>query len=172
MRRCSQCGRLFVPNPRVASRQMTCGGAECKRRQHAESCRRWREKNRDVTSCHYVDFVVPFRKRHQTYQCEWRILRSLREIRDAIEPVLRTVDGPLGRLISRSGRVLATRCQEHRRASLHGRDWFVDVLAIAKRIFLLVRKLISLVRRLDEARGRLAHSRYETQWPSKGHRST
>lgn len=45
-RPCSICGRWFTPNPRSGDRQKTCGSDECKREQHARSCRKWNRKNR------------------------------------------------------------------------------------------------------------------------------
>lgn len=147
---CYQCGRPFTPNPRVAARQVTCGDTECKRRNHAESCRRWRQKNHAASSHHYSDVIAPFRAQHQTYQREWRLVRSLRKIRDSIDPVLRAVDGPLDRLILRGERVLTARAQERTGRPPRRRDLFPDVLAVAQRLSRAVKELKSLARRLTE----------------------
>ena len=45
-RPCRICGRWFTPNPRSGDRQKTCASMECKRRWHAQACRRWNRKNR------------------------------------------------------------------------------------------------------------------------------
>jgi len=142
--RCRQCGRRFVPNPRVAGRQVTCGAPACKRRQHAESCRRWREQNRDITSRHYEDAVKPFRELRHTYQREWRFLRSLREIRDSIVHVLRDIARPLGILIVRGQRILVVRQKRPLKARKGGQDLFLEALRIAERISSLMAELAAL----------------------------
>jgi hypothetical protein len=134
----------------VVARQVTCGDLECKRRNHAESCRRWRQKNQDASSHHYSDVIAPFRVRHQTYQREWRFVRSLRKIRGSIDPIVRAVDGPLDRLVSRGERVLMARAQECTGRPPHRRDLFSDVLAVAQRLSRAVKELSSLTRRLAE----------------------
>jgi hypothetical protein len=149
MGKCCQCNRPFVPNPRVADRQVTCGDAQCRRRQHAESCRRWREQHRDVTAHHYEDAVIPFRNSRRTYQREWRFLRSLREIRDAIVLTLLVIRGPLGRLITRGECTQAAREKESQKARFGEQDWFADALRIACRISLLLDELASLVQQLE-----------------------
>jgi hypothetical protein len=105
MARCRHCHRPFDPAPRAAGRQVTCGDPACQRRQHAEACERWRGANPDATAHHYGDVVVPFRARRTAYQREWRLLCSLREIRDAIAPAVRTVDRRLARVLARGDRL-------------------------------------------------------------------
>lgn len=146
---CCQCRRLFEPSPRVGARQVTCGDAACRRRNHAASCRRWRERNRDSVSQHYPDVVVGFRERRPTYQREWRILRGLREIRDAIEPVLRACALTLARLLASGDTVLAARVREPARPP--GHDRFAEVMAVGRRLSALVTELAALVRQLDAA---------------------
>ena len=91
-----------------------------------------------------------FRERHPTYQREWRVLRALREIRDEIEPALRAMAGPLGKLIARAGAILVARG----RAAARERDWFLDLVALARRFALVIRELASLGRQLDDAASR------------------
>lgn len=149
MGRCCQCNRPFVANPRVADRQVTCGDAKCRRQQHAESCRRWREQNRDVTLRHYEDAVIPFRNSRHTYQREWRFLRSLRKIRDAIVPAMFGIGRPLGKLIMRGEDILAARGKANQNAPIREQDWFEDTLRIACRISILVDEIVSLVQQLE-----------------------
>lgn len=85
-RRCSQCNRLFIPDPRVDDRQVTCGDAECQRTRHADRCRSWHGANVDVTRSHYEDVVVPFREVQPDYQRRWRLAGRLREIREKMKP--------------------------------------------------------------------------------------
>jgi hypothetical protein len=146
---CPQCNQRFDPDPRVAGRQVTCGRPECRRRHHAEGCRRWRDHNREETSHHYADVVVSFREKHPTYQREWRVRHALREIRDAIEVALGPTRPALDRLISR-GEALLTRRTECTPAALdRHHDQLDELLAIAAQISLLVNNLLSLGRRID-----------------------
>ena len=45
-RPCRVCKKWFVPNPRVGSRQKTCGATECQDRWHAKKCSQWNRQNR------------------------------------------------------------------------------------------------------------------------------
>lgn len=81
-RRCSQCMRPFVPEPRVRDRQVTCGAASCQRARHAYACREWRVRNPEVVSSHYGDTVKAFREQQPDYQRRWRLGQRLREIRE------------------------------------------------------------------------------------------
>lgn len=88
-RRCACCKTLFRPDPRVGSRQRTCGAPACQRQRHAASCRRWRRRNRAVTRTHYQDYVHPARARAAPRPISPRqvavFLRGVRpEMRDAI----------------------------------------------------------------------------------------
>ena len=88
-RRCACCKTLFRPDPRVGSRQRTCGAPACQRQRHAASCRRWRRRNRTVTRTHYQDYVHPARARAAPGPISPRqvavFLRGVRpEMRDAI----------------------------------------------------------------------------------------
>jgi len=62
-KRCPCCQALFRPHPRLGFRQRTCGAPTCQRQRHAQSCRRWRRRNRAVTRTHYQDYVQPARAR-------------------------------------------------------------------------------------------------------------
>lgn len=45
-RPCRICKKWFVANPRVGTRQKTCGSNECKKKWHAKKCTQWNKKNR------------------------------------------------------------------------------------------------------------------------------
>jgi len=81
-RRCVKCNAEFVPDPRVGSRQVTCGAKGCQRARHADRCRVWHEANGEAKAGHYGDVVVPFRRKQPDYQGRWRWGRKLREIRE------------------------------------------------------------------------------------------
>jgi len=88
-KRCPFCQSLFRPHPRLGARQRTCGAPACQRERHAQSCRRWRRRNRAVTRTHYQDYVQPARARAIPTPISPRqvavFLRGLRpEMRDAI----------------------------------------------------------------------------------------
>jgi len=87
--RCICCKSLFRPDPRVGSRQRTCGAPACQRQRHAASCRRWRRWHRALTRTHYQDYVQPSRARAAPQPISPRqvasFLRGVRpEMRDAI----------------------------------------------------------------------------------------
>lgn len=46
-RRCPHCRRLFVPDPRLKERQITCGRQECCRNQKRQSNEEWRSLHQD-----------------------------------------------------------------------------------------------------------------------------
>lgn len=80
--RCAECKRAFVPDPRIGSRQVTCGALECQRARHAGRCRIWRSENGETAANHYQDVVVPFRRQQPDYQRRWRWGCRLGEIRE------------------------------------------------------------------------------------------
>lgn len=45
-RPCRICRKWFMPNPRLGSRQKTCGATECMRQWHTKKCAEWNKKNR------------------------------------------------------------------------------------------------------------------------------
>jgi hypothetical protein len=101
-RRCSQCNAEFVPDPRIGSRQETCGSAECQRKLHAKACRQWHGANVEATRSHYQDFVVPFRRGQPDYQMRWRWGRKLGEIREQMGQLGGALLMPLRSLISKA----------------------------------------------------------------------
>lgn len=103
-RRCTECTRPFVPDPRVGERQVTCGDEECQRRRHAYSCKRWHERNTESGAQHYEDVVQPYRRRHPGYQRRWRIVVALREIREQMLAAVGAAGARVRRLLVR-GRV-------------------------------------------------------------------
>ena len=100
--RCVQCSGEFVPDPRAAARQVTCGAPECQRARHAEQCRRWHASNKEATASHYEDVVVPFRKKQPDYQQRWRWVRRLREIREESGLLTGTLLAGLRALVARA----------------------------------------------------------------------
>lgn len=80
--RCVHCSAEFVPDPRVRTRQITCGADECQRARHADRCRQWHAQNAEAAASHYGDVVVPFRQAQPDYQRRWRWGQRLREIRE------------------------------------------------------------------------------------------
>ena len=46
-KRCPHCRHLLIPDPRLKDRQITCGRGECRRRQKAQSNKRWRTRHQD-----------------------------------------------------------------------------------------------------------------------------
>ena len=60
-RRCRFCHELFRPDPRLGPRQWAGGRPACQRQRHAQNCRAWRRRHREVTRTHYQDYVRPAR---------------------------------------------------------------------------------------------------------------
>ncbi|MEW6376333.1 MAG: hypothetical protein AB1502_11175 [Thermodesulfobacteriota bacterium] len=74
-KRCSYCGKEFVPDPRVGDRQKACCLA-CQKLRKQENNRLYRRKNPGYWKNHYEDHVKPWRKRHPDYQRQWRQRRK------------------------------------------------------------------------------------------------
>ena len=53
-RPCRICRRWFLPNPRLKSRQMTCGDARCKTEWHRKKCAEWNRRNPDYFKANYL----------------------------------------------------------------------------------------------------------------------
>lgn len=99
LHRCVKCNTAFVPDPRVGSRQVTCGAEGCQRARHADLCRAWHRANQGLEGEHYRDVVVPFRQRQPDYQARWRWGRKFREIREQMEQLGGLVGGALLSLV-------------------------------------------------------------------------
>lgn len=74
-KRCSYCGKKFVPDRRVGDRQKACSRA-CQKLRKQENNRLYREKNPNYWKNHYEDHVKPWRQRHPDYQRQWRQRRK------------------------------------------------------------------------------------------------
>ena len=110
VRRCSECRRPFIPDPRVGDRQVTCGAPECQRRRHAGRCQKWHQRHPEAGRNHYRDVVVRLRRRHPSYQRRWRLGCRLREIREESKGLLERLSRRLSGVVSwgQSVRVAAT----------------------------------------------------------------
>ena len=53
-RPCRVCKKWFIPNPRVGSRQKTCGAKECQNKWHAKKCSQWNRQNRAYFQGNYL----------------------------------------------------------------------------------------------------------------------
>lgn len=128
--RCCQCRRLFVPNPRLGDRQVTCGRPDCQRLRHADRCRRWHKRNRGLSSQHYEDVVKPFRAEQPSYQRRWRLARRLREIRETIAKLVGVVEAQLSALVER-GRSLSSASAVERQTGVMAGQSLHDAVAAA-----------------------------------------
>lgn len=85
--RCPWCSALFVPHPRLKSRQRTCGSADCKRRQNLLAQRRWKRRNpivyrqgqSDWKRVRNDNFWKDWRDEHPEYVVRNRILTRIRK---------------------------------------------------------------------------------------------
>jgi hypothetical protein len=60
----------------------------------------------------------------------------------------------LDKLLVRATTVLAARARGQPTVRARGRDWFGEIVAIARRLHTLVRELVALIEQLDGATGR------------------
>jgi hypothetical protein len=75
-KRCSYCGKEFIPDPRVGDRQKACSLA-CQRLRKQDNNRLYRDKNPGYWKNHYQDHVKPWRQQHPDYQRQWRQRRKV-----------------------------------------------------------------------------------------------
>lgn len=87
VKRCSYCGRFFIPDPRVGSRQKACGQPECKRERKRQAQEIWVERNPGY-----------FRGRYP-YVKEWRQRRRKLGIPPGMIQDEIPCKKPLGRLV-------------------------------------------------------------------------
>jgi len=80
-RRCQVCKELFTADPRVGSRQQTCGRQECQRERHRGACKAWRDGERGAVQ------EDRFRRRLGAPEGELR----LDVVRDECGPVIKVV---------------------------------------------------------------------------------
>lgn len=77
-KRCACCGRMFVPDRRVGTRQKACSAA-CRKVQKNKSNKRFRRKNPNYWLGRY-DVVRAWRREHPDYQREWRRKRRQQQV--------------------------------------------------------------------------------------------
>jgi hypothetical protein len=152
LRRCSEsnCNRLFVAHPKVGARQVTCGCAACQRSRHAEKCRQWHAANREASSKHYEDVVVPFRLEQPSYQRRWRWSRRLREIREQLMRDIRAGGSRLRRLMERAGD-LAQRAVEPTQSGVITRESLPSVMSTAETLLAAIEQATTCLATLAEA---------------------
>jgi len=65
---CPWCQKVFIPNPRLKERQISCGEPECKREQKHLSQRQWMLKEKEA----YIQNQRDWRKNNPDYWQEYR----------------------------------------------------------------------------------------------------
>lgn len=128
--RCTECSAEFVPDPRVRARQVTCGDPECQRARHAEQCRAWHANNKEITSAHYQDVVVPFRREQPDYQRRWRWGQRLREIRETTAVMGEALLGKLRGLVSQAEQMIGRAFESAQTGVLAGEKLVRAVAAV------------------------------------------
>jgi len=73
-KRCPYCRSLFVPDPRVGSKQKVCCKNECQAKRKKQSQRRWSEPHKDYWGVHQFkgESRKAFRTEKATYMREYR----------------------------------------------------------------------------------------------------
>ncbi len=74
-KRCSYCGKEFVPDRKVGDRQRACSVA-CQKIRKRDNNSLYRAKNPGYWKNHYEDHVKPWRQKHPDYQRQWRQRRK------------------------------------------------------------------------------------------------
>lgn len=82
--RCRFCGELFVPNPRVKSRQYACKREGCQKERHRQNCLVWNGEHREQSRGQY-EVTARWLEDHPGYLAEYR-----REHEEAAEKHRRT----------------------------------------------------------------------------------
>lgn len=84
--RCVHCGKSFTPNPRLGTRQKTCGSEKCKRLQNLAAQKRCEKENHDDYYQNRKDwhssrpnFWKDWRKNHPEYVAKNRVRSRLRK---------------------------------------------------------------------------------------------
>lgn len=147
VRRCSECTRPFTPDPRVGTRQLTCGAAFCQRERHRERCRAWRAANAKATAAHYEDVVVPFRARHPDYQRRWRLAHGLREIREKMHPLAAPLRDRLQGLLGRAEALMASTTKVSQPGVLAA-EWLDEASTAARAALAAIEQLEASVKTL------------------------
>jgi hypothetical protein len=112
-KRCPYCRGLYIPDPRVGSRQRVCGKNQCQARRKQDSQRRWSEKHRHYWEVHQVEgesrkafreakaaYMRKYRRTHPDYvqQDNERRKRSRRSEKRRGESVRRNQDERLAQV--------------------------------------------------------------------------
>lgn len=74
-KRCRYCKKLFLPDPRVGDRQVTCDDPQCKKAHKAKNNARWRRKNPDYFRKDYPR-VKQWLDQHPGYLQQYRQTHS------------------------------------------------------------------------------------------------
>ena len=88
---------------------------------------------------------MPFREHNPGYQREWRLARALREMRDAIAPVVRAFRNLLARLITRARAILADRTRGGLPPPPRQPDRAAAALARAERLARLLDEIVETI---------------------------
>ena len=90
-KRCKYCGTLFIPHPRIGTRQKTCGNLSCKKALKAENNAQWRSKNLEYYKGDYPRlkewlsthprYLKEYRKHHPEYVKKNRLAQRTRDRR-------------------------------------------------------------------------------------------
>lgn len=86
-KRCQYCGRYFVPDRRVGTRQKACGHSECKRKRKRQAQRSWVEKNPGYFEGRY-EYVKQWRQEMRQKNASRAVVqaKSPEVIQDKIPP--------------------------------------------------------------------------------------
>lgn len=152
--RCSECNRLFIPDPRVGDRQVTCGAKACQQSRHAAKCKIWHQGNHDASVHHYEDVVKPFRAKHPTYQRRWRLVARLREIREQIIAVVVAAGQRLRDVLHRGSRVVAETVGEPPQGPSITGESLRSALAVAQKLVTILDTLARVAGQLSTLGGR------------------
>lgn len=85
-RKCVECSKVFIPNPRLKRLQKTCGSIDCKKRWNRFCQKRWKRKNRDACRENQKDwrdanpgYWKNYREKNSDYTLRNRVQAGLRK---------------------------------------------------------------------------------------------
>jgi hypothetical protein len=70
-KKCKYCRRIFIPDPRVGERQISCFRSVCKTKRKAIAQKKWTKSNPDYFHGRYLETRI-WRESNPNYQKVWR----------------------------------------------------------------------------------------------------
>lgn len=103
-------------------------------------CRQWHAENREASSEHYRDVVVPFRREQPSYQRRWRLGRRLSEIREQLSHAVDAVGARVQAVLEQASALLQ-QAVEPTQSGVITKESLPDVLSAATTVLAALEQL-------------------------------